>query len=61
MSENVSYMAYDQRDELKLQVYKLWFKIVFFFFKVYFIYSFTFTTVIWALARRKTSSVPFLT
>lgn len=23
-------MAYDQRDELKLQVYMLWFKIVFF-------------------------------
>ena len=38
-------MAYDQRDELKLQVYMLWFKIVFFFFKVYFIYSFTFITV----------------
>lgn len=31
------------------------------FFKEYFIYSFTFTTVMWALARRKTSSVPFLT
>lgn len=26
-------MAYDQRDELKLQVYMLWFKIVFFFLK----------------------------
>ena len=37
-------MANDQRDELKLQVYMLWFKIVF-FFKVYFIYSFTFITV----------------